>query len=34
VMASIQEHAERVNLTGDRQLSEAAAFATREKTTT
>jgi len=35
VMASIQEHAARVNLiglTGDRQVSEAAAFATRENT--
>ena len=33
VMASIQDHAARVNLSGDRQVSEAAAFATREKTT-
>jgi predicted dehydrogenase len=33
VMASIQEHAERVNLIGDRQVFETAAFATREKTT-
>jgi predicted dehydrogenase len=32
VMASIQDHAARVNLMGDRQVSEAAAFATREKT--
>jgi predicted dehydrogenase len=33
VMASIQEHAARVNPTGDPQASEAAAFAIREKTT-
>ena len=33
VMASIQEHAARVNPTGDRQVSEAAVFATRENTT-
>jgi predicted dehydrogenase len=32
VMASIQEHAARVNLTGDRGVSEAAAIAIREKT--
>jgi predicted dehydrogenase len=32
VMASIQEHAARVNLTGDRGVSEAAAFASRDKT--
>jgi predicted dehydrogenase len=33
VMASIQDHAARVNLLGVREVSEAAAFAIREKTT-
>jgi predicted dehydrogenase len=33
VMASIQEHAGRVNVMGDRKVAEAAAFATRDKTT-
>jgi predicted dehydrogenase len=33
VMASIQEHAARVNLMGEPRVSEAAAFATRVKTT-
>jgi predicted dehydrogenase len=33
VMASIQEHAARVNLMGEPRVSEAAAFASREKTT-
>jgi hypothetical protein len=34
VMASIQEHAERVNVTGGRNTADAEAFASHDKTTT